>query len=560
MATTHFVDLSPATPIVAAWLNDVNDTTYTTVPDVLTSLGLTADALARAGQIATSLGTFRVADSVAAAEAMLKADSAHVFVTGYYSPHDGGGGPYTCDLADTTTPRNGGTVLLTVDGGRLKLSHLGSVTLRQFGAKGDNATDDSAAILAAVGCGVSTIKVTPGFYKCSQTIPISQSGIWLQGDGQFASLIIATNTNKPLVQVTAGYYGVRVSGMTLDRTGTAIGGGNGLDTDLGDVEQCVFWDLRIQNHYNGFNLGPTNFGTIKDCLLQFNQNNGLQAGSVGTNGTLQWYMSNVLSQSNGADGYLFLANAGPAQCTLGTMENCFCYANSGLGLAFVGLAAVPMHGVRIIGGFYGQDGNHEIYLDTYGTQHCIRDTFMELCGTSPTGPAGTTPASHAGNGLYATNNNGTLELSGCHVNGNSANGVLSGAAHTAVSGGNYTNNGQANTAGARNGIQQVGGSGGTLIVNGAQSGNTAGTSQTYGVVGDDGMKTSIIGCDLMGNVTGPYGANTNAGNLTSVGNLPGWTNQFTNGVAVGNPVGGASPGAVNASVGIYLNNNAYANP
>jgi hypothetical protein len=138
-------------------------------------LGFDADgkpiAVAPASQSATALqialaqanggsligGVGQVVSSIAALRALLKTSASNkAFATGYYANGDGGGGPYYYDSSDTTSADNGGTIIVANDGGRWKLSHNGTVSMDQFGAKGDfvpstgAGTDDRAAIQGAL--------------------------------------------------------------------------------------------------------------------------------------------------------------------------------------------------------------------------------------------------------------------------------------------------------------------------------------------------------------------------------------------------------------------------
>jgi hypothetical protein len=94
----------------------------------------------------------RVVGSITELRALNSLVYTNAFVTGYYAPHDGGGGAYQYDPTDTTTADNGGTVIVAQDDARWKLQVSGPISLKQFGAKGDGTTDDSIAAQNWLNC------------------------------------------------------------------------------------------------------------------------------------------------------------------------------------------------------------------------------------------------------------------------------------------------------------------------------------------------------------------------------------------------------------------------
>jgi hypothetical protein len=88
--------------------------------------------------------------SITSLRGILKVTGAVCFVTGYYATGDGGGGEYYYDSTDTTSADNGGTIIVASDGGRWKLIHNGTVSIKQFGAHLDGSTNDIPFISAAI--------------------------------------------------------------------------------------------------------------------------------------------------------------------------------------------------------------------------------------------------------------------------------------------------------------------------------------------------------------------------------------------------------------------------
>ncbi|MCW3657536.1 hypothetical protein K6L27_05060 [Burkholderia cenocepacia] len=96
------------------------------------------------------VGMNRVVDSIQALRLLPRVLYTRAFVTGYYQPHDGGGGGYQIDPTDLTSQDNGGTIIVAADGARWKLQLTAPISVMQFGAKGDGVTDDAAAINATI--------------------------------------------------------------------------------------------------------------------------------------------------------------------------------------------------------------------------------------------------------------------------------------------------------------------------------------------------------------------------------------------------------------------------
>lgn len=83
---------------------------------------------------------------------------------GYYASNDGGGGTYT--IVNDTATQDGGLVHTMTNGLRAKLIHDGVMNLKQFGAKGDGAFDNTTILFNAIYNPTEnvTLKIPKGVY------------------------------------------------------------------------------------------------------------------------------------------------------------------------------------------------------------------------------------------------------------------------------------------------------------------------------------------------------------------------------------------------------------
>lgn len=170
-----------------------------TTDGALEALGVSASMLSvvKAATTLESLGEQGAGVPVSDAAALRAATAASlpgslVYLRGYAQAGGGGAGVFQYDSTDSASADNKGTIIVDASGRRWKRSFSGAVNVRWFGAKGDGATDDTAAIQAAVNytLGVANggaVYLPTGVYIVSSTItaPNSQNvSLRIFGDGK----------------------------------------------------------------------------------------------------------------------------------------------------------------------------------------------------------------------------------------------------------------------------------------------------------------------------------------------------------------------------------------
>jgi hypothetical protein len=426
------------------------------------------------------------------------------------------------------------------------------------GAVGDGVADDTAGINAALAAH-SNVYFPAGTYKISGLLNVTLDGSRLSGAGRQATKIISNSTTASVFATGSFLTGVVIEHMTIDRSVTPTSTAHGI-VDLISSEFTRFSDLVVQNHWVGLALGPTGYSVVNNVVAQNNYSHGFYLTNTAAAGGLQWSFSNCLGMQNNGVGFLIASVAsGPTAIALGEFHTCATFANTGGGFSAAGVSGCPIYGVRIHNGFFGQDGSHEVLLDTYGGDHEI-SCFTELAGQGTTGRALGTAASNLGAGFRFTGNNLDVNCTRCYAEGHAQSGFLSSATEAQFVGCKSISNGVALIAGDRAGFSILAG---RAMLNGIRAGNLGGTtSQSYGVQFTSVLSGSLIcGADLVGNTTQSMNIIAGIANLTTVGVVPDGNILLPlGGISTGSPTGGATLGGINVAVKVALNNTSYTNP
>jgi len=224
-------------------------------------------------------------------------------VLGYHAPGDGGGGDFYWDAASTEDDDGGITLQPTasVGAGRWKRLQDGrSVSVAWFGATPDDASDDHAAIQAAIdhcqekleGVGpdfrvVSSLFVPRGAYLVSATLRI-KDGVDLFGEDASTTALVHTGTGDLLLVenddldedgVPDPVFHVRVRRLSLQGNGGPQG--ENAQTRFGiflfhGIRGCALEDVVVTRCQTGIFLRRCNTARIVGCTVMFCTQNALK--------------------------------------------------------------------------------------------------------------------------------------------------------------------------------------------------------------------------------------------------------------------------------------------
>lgn len=359
----------------------------------------------------------------------------------------------------------------------------------------------------AANSGAQAIFVPYGGYFKSNSTTYKQR--WY-GEGISASIIYQTNNNTTMfVADSLGQNGMGLEDMQLTRPlgVIAVAGGDAIRTSDSIQGQPNFRRLMIQRNFNAMSLGATDYASLESIVIQRNRGTGILITPSPTSGGCQWNMKNILIQLNNGHGIYVQGVTNPSNVlTLGNWEHVSTFGNSGWGLIAIGTPACPIYSVRLSNSFLGEDGQGEIFLDTYGYYLQLNNVYTELASMSFNGVDFTNPGTQTGPGMLFTANCGTVNIMGGHIDSSAADGIRSSAPILNITGMEILNNGVASISGQRFGVAIEAGE---CTITGGAIGNTgAGASQLYGVFNVDGAKQLVNGVNLKRNATGPVLAGT----------------------------------------------------
>lgn len=227
---------------------------------------------------------YRVA-TIAALKALVVTNAVNgfpVYVQGYYSAGDGGGGLFRYSSGSVAADNLGTVIAPTAGAGRWLRSDSPRINVKEFGAKGDGVTNDYVSISNAI---AASANGQPVFFPVSTGNYIVGTGLLIpsnteiHGDSE-RSTNEDPNTKGVCIEtaaaitilasaaVGANAFGIKIKNLSLK--------GNGLTTNgirLGEANiarlcyGCTIENVSIRACFDGIRMNRSAYNEIKNCRL-----------------------------------------------------------------------------------------------------------------------------------------------------------------------------------------------------------------------------------------------------------------------------------------------------
>lgn len=378
----------------------------------------------------------------------------------------------------------------------------GPISVNWFGADPTGVADSSTAFQVAANFG-GDILIPASPYRLNTVISVTLSKTRFLGSGRGSSILTTYSTGHGF-SVASGLSYIEFRDFRLLRNGVPSSNAQNGIHFVGLTERARIQNVDSEGHWNNFRLCATSL-SFTDHLFS---DNAYDHGIYVTNEDLvaagiQWEQSEPFVQRSNGWGIKYYTNV-VGTANVAPLIVPWLYANKLGGMLFSGQATKVMNGVRILGGFSGEEGGDSIYVDTYGTVDVQIDGVQtEINGTSVCGVNGSTAATNAGRGITVTTNNTQLFITGCTALGHSHSGMVLSCPRIVVTGCTVRNNGAANVGGERTGIHIPAGRA-TVVGNSSLGHNAAGGG--FGMYFTTDAGHTVVGNDVSESNTTPIGA------------------------------------------------------
>lgn len=267
------------------------------------------------------------------------------------------------------------------------VTSLGWFNVKDFGAKGDNATNDIAAINAAItaanAVGGGTVYLPRGIYKINAPIQM-KNHIKFMGDGDFVTEIIMTSTTANAFEGASLIY-VNMESFRL--TGPGSGSGQGIKFTV-EFDYCLLKDITVTDFGStGIEIEQPIVSNFTRVTSRLNGGAGFYIHGTGLGAGTSLSMDSCWAHDNVSNGYSF---NNMTYCALVA-----CAADNQTVATKAGYLIDTCNSFSMVG--CGSEGNNIGIKFTNGTTHYVGGFF---CYNTPA----------TGIGIYVTGNCTNVQL------------------------------------------------------------------------------------------------------------------------------------------------------
>lgn len=386
-------------------------------------------------------------------------DGSYAKTTGYYSNNDGGAGNYRIRTRTFDDVDDGGSVIIMTDNTLVaELIVDNNINIRQFGAKGDDSTDDTTSIQNAINYAQTNEKelfINSGTYLVDG-LTISNT-ITVKGESYNAVLkAIDTATSDILTITGAGAFKSELSGFAVDGNKDNVTSPiNGLKITKGTAvagdKYTNIHDISIYNLTGcGVYANEASAGDLRELRFRNVDIRGCEETGMYLNNVTDSYYDTVVCHANTK--YGFDINSGPHK-----MTNCKAFYNGiGDGTTLEDANRVPASAFTVTADTYPHVG--KTYYTRSGS-NLQNDwyIFTEFSGDTFDGGTTyyelTTPYYKKYAGFYI--HGVGFQLSNCESQENFGDGFRLGGSNYVIDSTIVDNNGNLATSYASAGIEQL---------------------------------------------------------------------------------------------------------
>lgn len=203
--------------------------------------------------------------------------------------------------------------------------------VKEFGAVGDDLTDDTSAIEAAIASGARIVFFPYGTYRITRALLPAAAQMW-RGEGDVTSVIKQMTANTDAVRIV-DFGGVSLRDLNC-KGGSGTGSGIVLQSAISNVSNSYFYNVRATSSgQDGIRMEGINKARFYNVECTGNGRDGFrcQSGGAGFGSCDNNYFYGCFAGGNGGHGFNLGPTIGGSEVQSNLFDGCASESNTGNG-------------------------------------------------------------------------------------------------------------------------------------------------------------------------------------------------------------------------------------